>query len=84
MIGAVEGIQSKICKWAQNSPRFNQIFDSHLKVMPLPIREAMFAMFSAHMLREWAWPCAHMNVTTFNRFAHNFNIGSLLVFYGSV
>ena len=26
-------------------------------------------MFSAHALREWVWPLAHINVTTFTRSA---------------
>ena len=43
----------------------------------------MFAMFSAQALREWAWPRAHMNVTTFTGLAQTFNIGSLLALYGS-
>ena len=37
--------------------------------------------FSAHMLCEWAWPCAHSKVTTFTRFAQNCNAESLV--YGS-
>ena len=40
-------------------------------------------MFSAHALREWAWPHAHMNVTTSTQFAQNCNIGSLVVLYDS-
>ena len=38
---------------------------------------------SAHALREWAWPRALMNVTTFTRFADNCHIGSLVALYGS-
>ena len=31
------------------------------------------AIFSTHVLSEWAWPRAHINVTTFTRFAQNCN-----------
>ena len=42
-----------------------------------------FAMFSAHALRDWAWPRTRMDVTTFTRFAQNYNIGSQLALCGS-
>ena len=35
-------------------------------------------MFSAHVLHEWVWPRAHMNVTIFTQFAQNCNVGSLV------
>ena len=43
----------------------------------------MFAMFSTPVLREWAWPRAHMNVTTFTQFAQNGWKGCLLALYDS-
>ena len=48
-------------------------------------REAIcLQCFSAHTLHEWAWPCVHMDVTTFTWFAQNCNItGSLVELHGS-
>ena len=46
----------------------------------------MFAMFSAHALREKRGiPVrhAHTNVTTFTDFGQNWSIGCLLALYGS-
>ena len=43
-----------------------------------------FAIFFTHALREWAWPRAHMNVTTFTRSAQNCYRGCLLVLWGPV
>ena len=40
----------------------------------------MFAMYCAHALCEWVWPCTHMNMTTFTRYAQNCNtIGRFLI-----
>ena len=36
-----------------------------------------------HPRREWAWPRAHRNVTTFTRIAQSCNIGCLHALYGS-
>ena len=54
---------------------YEQIFDSPLRIKVTPPRIShmfvqgshAFATFYAHALREWAWPRAHMNVTTFTR-----------------
>ena len=60
---------------------YEQTFDSPLKIKVTPPRIYMFvkgshafAMFYAHVLCEWVWPRAQINVTTFTRFA---NIGSI-------
>ena len=61
---------------------WSRIFDSHLwiKVMACWIvshtfiwGSHTFAMFSAHALREWVWPHSHIYLTTFTRFAQNWN-----------
>ena len=43
-----------------------------------------FEVFYAHALLEWAWPHAHINMTTFTIFAQKCNTGCLLALYGSI
>ena len=42
-----------------------------------------FAMVYPHMLREWAWLRAHINVMTITQFVQKCNVGGLLALYGS-
>ena len=76
-------------EWSVKFKEYDQIFDSYLSYGALKCSHKFvygshaLAMFSAHALRDGRGH-AHINVTTFTRFAHNCNVGqSLFALYGS-